>query len=147
MNHSIKTPAPHRLLAEARQNRNHCLQELYRRHPGHTAAQLKNLQVLSVSLRTLALPPAELMEAVGIQDGELVHIWSVTGTSRITTYAFAGPKGTIGINGGAAHFFKSGEKVIIAAFDLSDEPIIPRVLLLDKNNAIERDMTPFSVIG
>lgn len=90
---------------------------------------------------------AELMRAVGIQDGELVHIWSVTGTSRITTYAFAGPKGTIGINGGAAHFFKSGEKVIIAAFDLSDEPIIPRVLLLDKNNTIERDMTPFSVIG
>ena len=44
-------------------------------------------------------------------------------------------------------FFKSGEKVIIAAFDLSDEPITPRVLLLDKNNAIERDMTPFSVIG
>jgi aspartate 1-decarboxylase len=90
---------------------------------------------------------AELMEAVGIQDGELVHICTDTGTSRITTYAFAGPKGTIGINGGAAHFFKSGEKVIIAAFDLSDEPIIPRVLLLDKNNAIERDMTPFSVIG
>ena len=69
VNHSIKTPAPHRLLAEACQNLNHCLQELYRRHPGHTAAQLKNLQVLSVSLRTLALPPAELMEAVWWQCG------------------------------------------------------------------------------
>ncbi len=89
----------------------------------------------------------ELMDAVGIQDGELVHIWSVPGTSRITTYAFGGPKGTIGINGGAAHFFSSGEKVIIAAFDLSDEAIIPKVILLGENNEIVRDMTPFSVIG
>jgi aspartate 1-decarboxylase len=89
----------------------------------------------------------ELMDAVGIQDGELVHIWSVEGTARIQTYAFSGPRATIGINGGAAHFFKSGEKVIIAAFDLSDEPIIPKVILCGEDNEIIRDMTPFHVIG
>jgi aspartate 1-decarboxylase len=90
---------------------------------------------------------SNLMEAVGIQNGEFVHIWSVDGTARVTTYAFAGPTGVIGINGGAAHFFHSHEKVIIAAFDLSDEPIIPKVVLLGEKNEIVRDMTPFSVIG
>ena len=89
----------------------------------------------------------ELMQAVGLQDGELVHIWSVDGTARIETYCFAGPAGTVGLNGGAAHFFHPGERIIIAAFDLSDEPIIPRVVLLDQDNNVVRDMTPFSVVG
>ncbi len=89
----------------------------------------------------------KLMDYVGIQDGELVHIWAVDHTARIQTYAFAGPEGAIGLNGGAAHFFKEGDKIIIAAFDLSDEPITPKVVLLDERNKIVRDMTPFSVVG
>ncbi len=90
---------------------------------------------------------AALMDRVGIQDGELVHVWAVDSLSRIQTYAFAGPPGVIGLNGGAAHFFKAGEKVIIAAFDLSDEPIIPKMVLLGEDNRVVRDMTPFSVVG
>lgn len=89
----------------------------------------------------------ELMAAVGLQDGELVKIWGVDNTSRIETYCFAGPQGTIGMNGGAARFFQPGDKVIIAAFDLADTPILPKMVLLDENNRIERDMTPFDVIG
>lgn len=88
-----------------------------------------------------------LMERIGIQNGEMVHIWAVEGTSRITTYAFAGPPGVIGMNGGAAHFFTAGEKVIIAAFDYSDEPIVPILLLLDDNNHVVRELKPFSVTG
>ena len=90
---------------------------------------------------------SELMEAVGLLDGELVHIWSVDGESRIQTYCFAGPKGAVGLNGGAAHFFRPGERIIIAAFDLADEPIVPKVVLLDDDNRIIRDMTPFSIVG
>lgn len=90
---------------------------------------------------------AELMERVGLQDGELVHIWAVDHDSRIETYCFAGPRGVIGLNGGAAHFFKTDDRIIIAAFDLSDEPIIPRIVLLDEDNCVVRDMTPFSVVG
>lgn len=89
----------------------------------------------------------ELMDAVGILDGELVHVWAVDSDSRITTYAFRGPKGACGLNGGAARFFKEGERVIIAAFALSDEPIVPRVVLLNEDNRIIREMTPFSVVG
>lgn len=90
---------------------------------------------------------AELMEAVGLQDGELVHIWSVDGTARIETYCFRGPRGAVGLNGGAAHFFRPGERIIVAAFDLTDEPIVPRVVLLDEDNRVVRDMTPFAVLG
>ena len=89
----------------------------------------------------------ELMDRVGLRDGELVHIWAVDRHARLITYAFAGPAGTIGLNGGAAHAFNVGERVIIAAFDLSDEPIVPRMVLLDESNQIVRDMTPFCVTG
>jgi aspartate 1-decarboxylase len=88
-----------------------------------------------------------LMERVGLQDGELVHVWAVDGTARIQTYCFGGPAGVVGLNGGAAHFFTAGERVIIAAFDLADEPIIPKIVLLDEENAVVRDMTPFCVVG
>ena len=90
---------------------------------------------------------ADLMEAVGLLDGELVHVWSVDGTSRIQTYCFAGPNGACGLNGGAAHFFRAGERVVVAAFDLTDEPIVPKVVLLDEDNRVVRDMTPFSIVG
>lgn len=89
----------------------------------------------------------QLMDLVGIENGELVHVWSVDGTARITTYAFTGPKGVVGLNGGAAHFFSAGERVIIAAFDLSDEPIEPKMILVDESNSFVRDMVPFSVLG
>jgi aspartate 1-decarboxylase len=90
---------------------------------------------------------AVLMQRVGIRDGELVHVWAVDHESRIQTYAFAGPPGVIGLNGGAAHFFRPGDTIIIAAFDLTDEAIIPKVVLLNERNEVIRDMTPFSVVG
>ena len=90
---------------------------------------------------------ADLMEAVGFQDGELVHIWAVDHTARIETYCFAGPNGVVGINGGAAHLFEAGDRVVIAAFAFTDEPITPKVVLLDEENRIVRDMTPFSIVG
>jgi aspartate 1-decarboxylase len=90
---------------------------------------------------------ADLLKAVGIEDGELVHIWAVDHKSRIQTYAFSGPKGVIGLNGGAAHFFEKGDRVIIAAFSLTDEVITPKVVLLGDSNEIIRDLTPYSVLG
>jgi aspartate 1-decarboxylase len=89
----------------------------------------------------------DLMERVGLQDGELVHVWAVDHTARIQTYCFAGPRGVIGLNGGAAHFFNAGDRVIIAAFDLTDEAIVPKIVLLGEHNEVVRDLTPFSVVG
>lgn len=90
---------------------------------------------------------AQLMEHVGIEDGELVHVWAVDHKSRIQTYAFAGPPGVIGLNGGAGHHFQAGDRVVIAAFTLTDQPVVPKMVLLDEENQVVRDMTPFSVVG
>jgi aspartate 1-decarboxylase len=90
---------------------------------------------------------ADLMRHVGILDGELVHVWAVDHTARIETYAFAGPSGVVGMNGGAAHLFRSGDRIIVAAFALTDEEIVPRIALLGESNEIVRDLTPFSVHG
>ena len=68
-----------------------------------------------------------LMREIGLMDGELVHVWAIDHKSRIETYAFGGPKGVIGLNGGAAHHFQAGDRVVIAAFALSDEPIDPKM--------------------
>ena len=86
-----------------------------------------------------------LMDRIGIVSGELVHVWAVDHTSRIQTYAFAGPPGVIGLNGGAAHFFRPGDRLVIAAFDLSDEPIEPKMILVNEQNEFVREMDPFMV--
>ena len=89
----------------------------------------------------------DLLREVGIKDGELVHIWAVDHKARITTYAFSGPKGAVGLNGGAALHFETGDRIIIAAFTLTDEEITPKVLLLNENNEIERELVPNNVLG
>jgi aspartate 1-decarboxylase len=89
----------------------------------------------------------DLMRQVGIENGEMVHVWAVDHQARIETYAFEGRQGVIGLNGGAAHFFHPGDRLIIAAFTWTDEPITPTMLLLDENNRVVREMTPFSVLG
>lgn len=89
----------------------------------------------------------DLMGEAGIMEGELVHIWAVDHTARLETYAFSGPKGVVGLNGGAAYHFHVNDRIIIAAFTLADEPVVPRILLLGEHNEIVRDLSPHSVIG
>lgn len=89
----------------------------------------------------------DLMRRIGIEDGELVHVWAVDHKSRIETYAFGGGKGVIGLNGGAAHHFRAGDRLVIAAFTLSDEPVVPKMLLLGDDNEVLREMEPFHVLG
>lgn len=90
----------------------------------------------------------DLMKEAGILPGELVHIWAVDHTARIETYAFPGPRGVIGLNGGAAYHFKTHDRVIIAAFVLTDEELNdPKLLLLDDDNALVRHLEPFNALG
>lgn len=81
-----------------------------------------------------------LMDGVGLEAGELVHVWAVDHKSRIQTYVIPGEMGSgvVAINGGGAHYFKEGDRIIIAAFALTDECIKPTVFLLnDKNEFVE----------
>ncbi len=83
---------------------------------------------------------SDLMERVDLLPGELVHVWDLTNGERFETYAIAGEPGSgiICVNGAAALRVSTGHKVIIAAFALTDEPITPRIILVDDNNRFVR---------
>jgi len=89
----------------------------------------------------------DLMKLVGIQDGEMVQIWAVDHASRLNTYAFSGPKGVVGMNGGAARFFSPGDRLIICAFCWTDEWVVPKILQLGEKNEVVKELVPFKVEG
>jgi aspartate 1-decarboxylase len=57
-------------------------------------------------------------------------------SQRIQTYALPAPRGSgqVIINGAAARHFCAGDKVIVAAFLLTDERVAPKMLLVDSAN-------------
>jgi aspartate 1-decarboxylase len=79
---------------------------------------------------------AELLERADILPGEKVCVWNVTNGERVETYALPAPsgRGDVIVNGAAARRFQPGDTVIIVAFVLTDEPVSPRMLLVDRRN-------------
>jgi aspartate 1-decarboxylase len=77
-----------------------------------------------------------LMQRTGIVHGEQVAVWNVTNGQRIETYAIRLPEGSgqIVVNGAAARHFQPGDRVIIAAFYLTDEPVTPQMIAVDEHN-------------
>lgn len=84
----------------------------------------------------------DLMDRVGLLPGERVDVWNVSNGMRFQTYAMPGEResGVICINGSAAHRARPGDKVIIAAFVLTDEPVVPRMILVDERNRYVGDL-------
>ena len=84
----------------------------------------------------------DLIDRTGLVPGELVHVWNVDNGQRFETYVIPGEAGSgqIVVNGAAAHRVRTGHKVIIAAFCLSDEPVTPKVILVDDHNRYVRDL-------
>lgn len=82
----------------------------------------------------------ELMEKAGLIQGEKVLVVSNTSGTRLETYAIEGPRGSgvVCMNGAAAHLVKKGHEIIIMGFELSDQPISPKMILVDSNNKFIR---------
>ena len=82
--------------------------------------------------------PSDLMREADIWPGEKVLVASITTGNRLETYAQIGEEGSgrITINGGAAHRIKTGERITILAWGLSEKPIDPIKLLCNENNEI-----------
>lgn len=76
----------------------------------------------------------ELLEKVGIRSGEKVLVVSNTSGARVETYAVAGKKGVVCMNGASAHLIKKDEEIIIMGFELTDKLIKAKVALVDKEN-------------
>lgn len=90
---------------------------------------------------------SDVMAAVGLKDGEFVYVWNIENGERFTTYCFSGGKGVIGVNGAAAHRVNPGDRLIIAAFVFTDEEVLPKIVLLNEKNEVERELKPFSTTG
>ncbi len=82
----------------------------------------------------------ELIEKAGFWAGEKVLVVSNNSGARLETYVISGKKGSgiICMNGAAAHLIKIGEEIIIFGFELTDKPINPKNILVDKNNKFVR---------
>lgn len=82
--------------------------------------------------------PTDLMEKVDLWNGEKVLVTSITNGARLETYVIPAPcgSGQIVINGAAAHLINTGHRVTIMAWGESENPIIPKRLLLNERNEI-----------
>lgn len=85
---------------------------------------------------------AGLMRLTDIVEGEQVAVWNLNNGQRIETYAITLPEdsGQIVVNGAAAHHFRPGDKVIIVAFCLADEPVTPRMIVVDGQNRFMKNL-------
>jgi aspartate 1-decarboxylase len=81
-----------------------------------------------------------LMDKSGLWPGEKVMVVSNTSGARLETYVIEGApdSGIICMNGAAAHLIKKGEEIIIMGFELTDKPIKPMNILVDKQNRFVR---------
>ncbi|MBI4310970.1 MAG: aspartate 1-decarboxylase [Chloroflexi bacterium] len=82
----------------------------------------------------------DLIEMAGFWPGEKVQVVSNTSGARLETYVIVGERGSgvICMNGAAAHLIKAGEEVIIMGFELADQPIKARIVLVDGRNRFTR---------
>jgi aspartate 1-decarboxylase len=78
----------------------------------------------------------ELMRLTGLVEGEQVAIWNINNGQRIETYAIPLPAGSgqVVVNGAAARHFQAGDRIIIVAFCLTDEAVVPQMIAVDERN-------------
>lgn len=84
--------------------------------------------------------PADLVDEVGLCDGEKVIVASATSGTRLETYVQAGDarSGRVVLHGSASHLFRRGERVTIMAFGFSHEPVLPQKVVLNERNEVQR---------
>ncbi|MHC4591533.1 MAG: aspartate 1-decarboxylase [Planctomycetota bacterium] len=100
-------------------------------------ATVTDAQVEYVGSITLA---EDLIEAAGLMVGEKVLVADVTNGARVETYVIRGERasGVVCINGAAAHLIQKGDRVIVMGFELTDQPIEAKKVLVDEQNRFVR---------
>lgn len=85
----------------------------------------------------------DLLDLAGIWVGEKVLVADVDNGSRFETYVLPGKRGSgvVAVNGAAARLCREGDKVIIMGFELVDEPIRAKVVLVDPANRASRELS------
>jgi len=77
-----------------------------------------------------------LMEKVDLWAFEKVLICDVTNGNRWETYALPGDRdsGTVSVQGAGAKLCEKDDCLIILSFEVSDVPIEPKMILVDRQN-------------
>ena len=78
----------------------------------------------------------DLMEKVDLWEFEKVMICDVTNGNRWETYVLPGDRrsGTVSVQGAGAKLCQIDDCVIILSFEVSDEPIEPKMILVNREN-------------
>jgi aspartate 1-decarboxylase len=77
-----------------------------------------------------------LMEKVDLWEYEKVMICNVTNGNRWETYVLPGTpnSGAISVQGAGALLCEKGDCLIILAFEMTDKPVEPKMILVDEAN-------------
>ena len=77
-----------------------------------------------------------LMEKVDLWDFEKVLICDVTNGNRWETYVLPGEadSGIVSVQGAGAKLCQKGDCLIILSFEVSDEPVEPKMILVNQDN-------------
>lgn len=77
-----------------------------------------------------------LMIKADIKEYEKVLVVDNTNGNRLETYVIKGKKnsGHICMNGAAAHLIKKGHQIIIMTYQITNKPVKPTIVIVDKNN-------------
>ena len=78
----------------------------------------------------------ELMEKIDLWEYEKVMICDVTNGNRWETYVLPGDRGsgTVSVQGAGAKLCQIDDCVIILSFEVTDEPIEPKMILVNREN-------------
>ena len=78
----------------------------------------------------------DLMEKTDLWEYEKVLICDVTNGNRWETYVLPGEygSGTLSVQGAGARLCEKGDCLIILAFELTDRPVEPKMILVDQEN-------------
>ncbi len=81
-----------------------------------------------------------LMKKADLREYEKVLVVSNNNGQRVETYVIKGPKnsGVVCTNGAASLLIKKGHEVIIMAFEVTNNPRPPRIVMVDKKNRFTR---------
>ena len=78
----------------------------------------------------------DLMEKTDLWDYEKVLICNVTNGQRWETYVLPAERGSgvVSVQGAGARLCEKGDCLVVLAFEATDEPVDPRMILVDRDN-------------
>ncbi len=79
-----------------------------------------------------------LMEKAGILPGERVLVGNISNGQHWETHVTQGEKFMVSVRESGAKLCKIGDILAISTFELSDLPIKPKIVVVDKENKFEK---------